>query len=157
MEITQLNLLLGDDDKDDCLFFNEAISELPYSIQLTTVYNGDQVIQWLTSGKNTLPHILFLDLNLPRRNGYECLSQVKQIEVLKSLPVIIISTSFIQKMADQLYNNGAHFYIRKPTEFSKLKTLIHQAIILSLKNNFIQPPLKYYLLTGDLNAYSYTD
>src|SRR5690606_843658 len=71
---------------------------------------------------------LFLDLNMPRKTGYECLSEIRQHKNLKSLPVIIISTSFEHDVVNLLYKNGADFYIRKPGDFSILKHLIHKAI-----------------------------
>jgi CheY-like chemotaxis protein len=117
-------LLLADDDIDDCLFFREAMEELPVHASLTTVNDGVQLIQYLKKNPHPFPSILYLDLNMPRKNGFECLAEIKSNDNLKNLPVIIYSTSFDPDIADRLYENGAHFYIRKPPEFPDLKKVI---------------------------------
>ena len=108
MSSKHLNLLLADDDTDDCIFFKEALKEFPLSTHLTTVHNGEQLMQLLTNETNELPHVLFLDLNMPRKNGFECLSEIKLNKKLKQLPVIIFSTSFEQDDVNLLYKNGAN-------------------------------------------------
>jgi len=144
----KLILLLADDDKDDCLFFKDVLGELPVSAQLTTVHDGEQLMQLLAGKTVELPHVLFLDLNMPRKNGFECLSEIKLDEKLKQIPVIIFSTSFEQDVVNLLYKNGAQYYIRKPAEFSQLKKVIYQALILATQENISQPSKDNFVLTG---------
>jgi CheY-like chemotaxis protein len=118
------NILLADDDIDDCLFFKEALKEFSLPTQLTVVHDGQQLMQLLTNETNELPHVLFLDLNMPRKNGFECLSEIKLDKKLEQLPVIIYSTSFHRKIANMLYETGANYYISKPSEISKLKKAV---------------------------------
>jgi len=118
MDLKQLNILLADDDIDDCVFFKEALSELLISTNITAVHDGEKLMKLLTSITNVLPHILFLDLNMPRKNGFECLTEIKENEKLKNLPVAIFSTSYEQEVVNSLYKNGAQYFIRKPAEFS---------------------------------------
>lgn len=143
----ELNILLADDDKDDCMFFKEALEELELSTQLTTVHDGEQLMKHLTSETNQLPDVLFLDINMPRKNGLTCLKEIKCSESLKALPVIILSTSYDEHIADQLYKNGAQHFICKPTDFSQLKKLIQQALDLVAKENTLQPPRAKFLLS----------
>src|ERR1700733_16016723 len=94
--LTKPNLLLVDDDKDDCIFFKEALESLPVSASLITVNNSEQLMQ-LLSEKIVKPapnSLLFLDLNMPKKNGFEILSELKLDNHLKNLPVIIFSTYF---------------------------------------------------------------
>ncbi len=151
-----IHLLLADDDQDDCLFFAEALEELPLSTHLTTVHDGEQLIQLLAKKTEQLPHVLFLDLNIPRKNGLECLSEIRLNKKLKGLFVIIFSTSSDQDVVDILYENGAHHYIRKPAEFSQLKKVIHRALIIITENRpasktgiVEQPPKETFVLTSD--------
>ena len=125
------NILLADDDTDDCLLFKEALKGLNVSTELTVVYNGEQVMDHLHNTAE-LPHIIFLDLNMPRKNGMACLHEIKNDKKLKSIPVITLSTSFEQSVVSLLYKDGAQFYIRKPNEFDKLKELISLALKLTL-------------------------
>jgi CheY-like chemotaxis protein len=145
----KLNLLLADDDPDDCILFKEAIEELPLSVHLTTVHNGEQLMLRLSKKQNKLPDILFLDLNMPRINGFACLSKIKRNEKLQKLPVIIFSTSFDRFMINLVYKDAAHYYIRKPAEFWQLKKVIYQALTLIGQKNISLPNKKNFVLTGD--------
>src|SRR5215203_94230 len=100
-------ILLADDDEDDCMFFKEALDELSLPVSLNTVGDGVELMDFLKSNLINLPHVLFLDLNMPRKTGFECLSEIKQNEKLKQLPVIIYSTSANPDVIESLYNNGA--------------------------------------------------
>ena len=128
MEEIKHRLLLADDDMDDCIFFKEALEELPLTTSLTTVKDGVELMRLLSGELNSFPDMLFLDLNMPRKTGYECLSEIKSDDKLKHLPVIILSTSFEHDIANLLYKNGADFYLRKPGDFSILKQLIYKTI-----------------------------
>ena len=142
------SVFLADDDKDDCFLFEEALSEIASSVKLTMVHDGEQLMQLLTK-RMDLPRFLFLDLNMPRKNGFECLREIKGDERLKELAVIIFSTSFQQDAADWLYKNGAQHYVRKPSDFTELKKII-QKIISSvdskLAGNLGQPSKENFVL-----------
>jgi CheY-like chemotaxis protein len=148
VKLKPLNILLADDDTDDCSFFKEAVEELLLSTQLTAVNDGEQLMQLLTNETNELPDVLFLDLNMPRKNGFECLSEIKGNQKLRQLPVIIFSTSFEQEVVNLLYKNGAQYFIRKPSEFSQFKKIIHQTFItLIIPQNILQPTRENFVLT----------
>jgi CheY-like chemotaxis protein len=143
-----LNIILADDDTDDCIFFKEAVEELLLSTQLSILHDGEQLMQHLNNEKNELPDVLFLDINMPRKNGFECLSEIKLNQKLKQLPVIIFSTSFEQEVVNLLYKNGAQYFIRKPSEFSQFKKIIHQTFItLIIPQNISQPTRENFVLT----------
>ena len=130
-----LNILLADDDMDDRIFFDKALSEIPVATTLTTVSNGEQLMEWLFENADRLPDVLFLDLSMPRKTGFECLSEIKENEKLRSLTVIMLTTSFTRgidledNLKSTLIKMGAAAYIRKPVQFSELKQFIHQALI----------------------------
>ncbi|HVD96594.1 MAG TPA: response regulator [Cytophagaceae bacterium] len=145
MNSTSIHLLLADDDEDDCLFFQEALDELALDIKFKAVHNGEQLIQYLQEATE-LPTVLFLDVNMPRKNGLEALKEIKQQERLMHLPVIIYSTSFDIETINALYIHGAQFYIRKPTDFKKLKQLIHHALDQVLEAYGMQPPRERFVL-----------
>src|SRR5450432_1255865 len=148
MSSKHLNILLCDDDSDDCYFFNEALENLFLSTNLTAVHDGEQLMQLLTKETNELPHVLFLDLNMPRKNGFECLTEIKHNEKLKQLPVIIFSTSFDKEVANLLYKNGAQYFIRKPSEIPQLQKVILQALTLLTKESVSQPERDDFVLTA---------
>jgi CheY-like chemotaxis protein len=142
MDLKQLNILLADDDIDDCMFFKMAVDDFPSPTRLTIVHDGEKLMEHLTCETNELPHILFLDLNMHRKNGFECLSEIKASEKLLHLPVIMFSTSFEQGVVNQLYENGAQYFIRKPSEFSQFKQIIQQTLTVITQETILSQPSK---------------
>ena len=136
MSSKHLIILLADDDIDDCFIFKKALEELPLSTNLSTVYDGEELMDYLSENSEHLPDVLFLDLNMPRKTGFECLAEIKENEKLKDIPVVMFSTSYPRDknyeldMIDRLSKIGAYHYIRKPGDFAKLKQAIHQALIM---------------------------
>ena len=145
MELKKLNILLADDDMDDCNFFKKALEELSISTNLTVVNDGEQLMKHLLENLDHLPLVLFLDINMPRKNGHECLAEIRQNEKLKDLPVVMFSTSNSWDTINSLFKSGAHVYIHKPSDFTQLKQVIHHAIPLAAEKIFSANPLKYIL------------
>jgi CheY-like chemotaxis protein len=146
MNLQQLNILLADDDTDDRIFFAKALEELTIAANLVSVHDGEQLMNLLIKGTTELPDVLFLDLNMPRKNGFECLSEIKLNDRLKELPVIIFSTSFEQEVVNLLYENGALYFIRKPSEFSKFKRIILQSLALVAPGRGLRPCREDFVL-----------
>ena len=128
-----INILLADDDKDDRYFFKMALKEVSIATHLTTVSDGERLMDYLSENSENLPDVLFLDLNMPRKNGNECLVAIKSDKKLKQLPVIIYSTSLQDAVADVLYKNGAHYYLHK-CDIAILAKSIHRILTLLLEN-----------------------
>jgi CheY-like chemotaxis protein len=143
-----INLLLADDDADDAYFFREAIKGFSGSVNVITVRDGEQLMNYLNENINKLPKLLFLDLNMPRKNGFDCLREIKSNQKLKGLPVIIYSTSDEKDVIRLLYQAGAQFYIQKPDNFSKLKLVIKKAIELAQEMHYNQPQQEKFVLTA---------
>ena len=147
MNPNPVNLLLADDDADDCIFFREALEELPHATELVTVNDGVELMRLLSEDGETLPDAIYLDLNMPRKSGFECLLEIKQNEKLKHLPVIIFSTSFNPEVVNKLRHQGADYYIRKPADFSDLKKIISKSLDL-LSNGNAQPSIDNFILNN---------
>lgn len=145
MNSNQLNILLADDDTDDCVFFKQALDELTIPTNLTTVNNGEQLMNHLSNNENQLPDVIFLDINMPRKNGIECLSEIKQNKAFNNIPVVMFSTTNAWDTINMLFKSGAHVYIHKPSDFSQLKQVIHHALPIAAENKFSTGKLKYIL------------
>ncbi|MCK0159169.1 response regulator [Allomuricauda sp. F6463D] len=122
-----MNIFLADDDEDDRLFFVEALEEIPLDIETSEFSNGVGLMRNLYSDEK-LPDVIFLDLNMPMMNGFECLSDIRNDEKFKKLPVVIYSTSFHEEEVERLKNMGATGYLRKPTSYNQLKTLVYKCL-----------------------------
>jgi CheY-like chemotaxis protein len=147
VKLNPVNLLLADDDADDCIFFKEVLEELPHTTELVTVNDGVELMRLLSGNEESLPDAIFLDLNMPRKSGFECLLEIKQNEKLKHLPVIIFSTSFNPEVVNKLRQQGAEYYIRKPADFSDLKKVISKSLDL-LTNGNSQPSPDNFVLNN---------
>jgi len=143
--LRNIKILLADDDRDDRFFFKEALSELPFSTLLNTFEDGEQLLNYLTENIDNLPDVLFLDLNMPCKNGSESLTEIKLHKKFQQLPVIIYSTSLNSSIADQLYKTGAYYYIRK-AGLLELKNVLHYILNLIVKNKFSKPKRNKFIL-----------
>lgn len=147
MNLDRLNILLADNDADDCFFFKKALEGSYVSTHVTTVPDGEHLMQLLKNETYQLPDVLFLDLDMPRKNGFECLSEIKLNSKLQSLPVVVFSTSFEQDIVNQLYQNGAQYYIRKPSEFLLFEKLILHTLLIIAQKNSTQPTKEEFVIT----------
>ncbi len=143
----QLHVMLADDDIDDCVFFKEAVADLISPTQLTVVHDGEELMHLLTNDASRLPGVLFLDINMPRKNGFECLAEIKASDELKHLPVIIFSTSFEQEVVNLLYKSGAQYFIRKPSEFQQFKKIIQQTLAIIVERNVVLTTMEDFVIT----------
>lgn len=140
-----MNILLADDDIDDCNFFKDALEALPLTTKLQTLHDGEELMNYLIQNQDNLPHVLFLDINMPCKNGFECLSAIKRHDKLKDLPVVMYSTSNSRESIDVLFKTGANLYVRKPSSFPQLVQVIHHALPIAAENIFSNGKLKYIL------------
>lgn len=142
----QLNVLLAEDDLDDQLFFEKALSELPISTKLTTVKDGEELMQYLSGNSaNAIDtDILFLDLSMPCKTGVECLIEIKENSELKELQVVMFTCSFTscihfeKNLINTLERIGADGFIRKPESFDQLKNTIEATLNRLVDKQIIQ-------------------
>ena len=141
-----LKILLADDDKDDRLFFKLALDTLSTPTDLEVVVDGEKLMSYLAENSKKLPDVLFLDLNMPRKNGFECLTEIRLNKIFKNLPVIIFSTSYEQEVVNQLFINGARNFMRKPADFFHLKKIIEKTVHHILKKEATKPLKENFVL-----------
>lgn len=131
------HILLADDDETDRLLFKEAFEELKAKTILTMFNDGVELMNYLIKSNTIVPHLLFLDLNMPGKNGITCLKEIKSIKKLKNISIAIYSTSASEKDMEETFLGGANVYIKKPNDFNKLKLVLEKAI---LTNYIYQDP-----------------
>lgn len=117
------NIFLADDDSDDVFLFREALKEVTNEVNVHTAENGDILLKML-AGKPALPDIIFLDLNMPIKNGFQSLEEIRANAEYNTIPVAILSTSSDEKAIITAHKNGANAYITKPVAFTDLKKII---------------------------------
>jgi CheY-like chemotaxis protein len=147
MNITRpQTIVLADDDADDCVLFEDALREVSINAKLTTTNDGIKLMQFLQNTVPPAPDVIFLDLNMPSKNGFECLDELKHEPRLKDIPVIIFSTSAQSEAINTTYQKGAHHYVCKPANFGLLKMAIQRVLSIDWTANQPQPPKEHFIL-----------
>ncbi len=131
MQPALIYVLLADDDEEDRLFFKEAFEIIKIKTVVKTVNDGIELMNHLTQNGNVLPNILFLDLNMPRKSGMECLVEIKNLDHLKEMAVAIYSTSASEQDIEDAFVKGANVYIKKPDDFGTLRKLLEEVITMN--------------------------
>lgn len=131
MEHKPIHVLVADDDENDRLFFKEAFEEIKIKTVIETVNDGLELMEHLRLPEVTLPHVLFLDLNMPRKGGMECLKEIKSNERFKDISIAIYSTSASEEDIEDAFVEGANVYIKKPDDFEKLKGILSEIITIN--------------------------
>lgn len=128
MSHTIQRIYLADDDSDDRGFFLDALSEIPIKTTIEQFSNGVDLMSFLFNSEHQKPDAIFLDLKMPMMDGFECLADIRDLEPFANVPVIIYSTSFHEKDVERLKKMGATLYLKKPSSFNQLKTLLHKCL-----------------------------
>lgn len=121
--IQEKTIVLADDDSDDRDLFREAMGLVSDSVQLAMVKDGEELMELLTNCPRD-PDMIFLDLNMPRKNGKECLQAISNNDKWRGIPVVIYTTSINPRDVEECRKKGARNFIRKPNSFEELKTLL---------------------------------
>lgn len=124
-------ILLAEDDEDDRQFFVEAIERMKLNTILEMVTDGVFLIDYLKNNPEKRPHLLFLDLNMPRKGGFECLEEIRKDMNIQDLPIAIYSTSNASNDMEEAFRLGANIYIRKPSDFDQLKKIIAKVVTIN--------------------------
>lgn len=126
-----LNIILADDDEDDRMLFSEALDEIAIKTRLSLFKHGQELLDYLFQPHVELPNVIFLDLNMPIKNGMQCLREIRNNPKLKDLHIAIYSTSSSANDIKDTFLNGASIYINKPNCFNKLKETIEKVLNLN--------------------------
>jgi len=132
-----IRILYLDDDDDDHFIFSRVLNDIDPSIQLVSLRDSEKLMEYLLNNIEQLPDYIFLDLNMPKKNGSECLSEIKSNRQLEHIPVIIYSTSYHQDILDLLYERGASYAIRKSSSCKQIKKMVEYVL-----NHDISTPMR---------------
>ena len=127
---TKMTILIADDDADDRMFLEQAMRKNGYEYGIQFVEDGEELMEYLRQqGRyNELnapwPDMLILDLNMPRKNGFQALSEIKDDPILRRLPVIVMTTSSADEDVLKTYSLGVNSFVTKPFNFNRLVEMI---------------------------------
>ena len=141
------SILLADDDTEDCDIFIEVVHHIKPGLPVNLVHNGEQLMRLLhDTHEDELPGLVFLDLNMPLKNGQECLTEIRTNKKFKAVPVVVYSTSSSRQHIDDTFLNGANFYFPKPDSYNDLKVIVSRIFALDWKQ-FMQPQKDKFVIS----------
>ena len=116
--------MIVDDDEDDVELFCDALKDIDGELQCVSASNGEDALIKLNNGDTALPDYIFLDLNMPRLNGKQCLKRLKMDSKLRDIPVIIYTTSKLREDMEETRQLGAVHFLTKPNKLNDLRRAI---------------------------------
>lgn len=129
--MSRITILHVEDDSNDVLLFHHACLKAGITLNLQAVADGDEAITYLRGGDRfvnreqyPLPHLILLDLKMPRVNGFEVMSWLRREEKFRRLPVVVLSSSNHEADVKRAYDAGANSYLVKPVDFNALVALV---------------------------------
>ncbi len=130
MQHQPVDILLAEDNDDDIVLVRESFAAAGITNRLETVKDGDEAMAYLRrEGKYkdaAMPGLLLLDINMPKKGGFEVLQEIKSDPLLRHLPVIMLTTSAREEDIVKSYSEGACSYITKPVNFDEFVRVVQQ-------------------------------
>jgi CheY-like chemotaxis protein len=131
------HVVLADDDQDHGILFEHILKQVDPTKSLTIIKNGEQLIDFLTC---QIPDLLFLDLNMPCKNGHECLKEIRQKLGLADLPVVVYSSSTHMTDIQKSYLHKADLYMVKPFNSLHLRNALESILKMEWRKNYTNQP-----------------
>lgn len=138
-----LNVVLAEDDPDDLVIFQLAIDSLPLDIHLTHEDDGEKLLALL---RRYIPDIIFLDINLPQKNGINCISEIRKDTRLDNVPVIMYTAHTHEKFIGDSFSGGANFYLLKSNSVSELARRLGLVFSVKWKKFSYYPPKSQFVI-----------
>jgi CheY-like chemotaxis protein len=145
-----INILLADDSVDEHFLFIHTIKGIATDVVISTAMNGVELLRQLNKPEAAMPDLLFLDLNMPLKNGKEALAEIRKNEKLAGLNVVIYSTSDEKRDIDETYALGANAYVRKPQDYLELEKTLSDLISLYRDKGAIRFPRSQYVFSSHI-------
>lgn len=120
-----IHLLCAEDDDEDWMLLEEAIDQCS-GVKWHRVVDGQELLDYLRNS-GPLPHMIMLDLQMPKRNGFWALEQIREDPLLKHIPVTVMTTSEAETDIVKSYAIGANVYLVKPPSFEDMAALLAKA------------------------------
>ncbi len=126
-------IILAEDDADDADIFTNTLADINGDVKVE-VYSDGQLLLDALNNTTDFPDIVFLDLNMPVKNGFQCLEEIKQTALWKNVKVVILSTSSHPEQIKTAYDLGADLYLTKSTSYTEFKNTLTNCLQIDLKD-----------------------
>ena len=145
-----VKIILAEDDKDDQELFIEALDATNVPCKVTTVENGQELVDALKNPGESKPDIVFIDINMPIKGGKQALAEIKSDKELKEIPAVMLSTSNHPGDIEETFKQGANLYIQKPSSFTGFILILKKVFLLHWTKTLMDP-LKNIFFVSEKN------
>ena len=136
-------VLVAEDDDEDYELFAEAVSEVSRDISLERVRNGDALMEAL---HGRLPHVLFLDVLMPCKDGKDCIQEIRSHKKFDELPIVVYSSIGSPESIEFFFRHGTNMYVLKPRTYTDLVQVLHKVFAVNWKAMRYYPTLSDFVL-----------
>ena len=144
-----IKILLADDDPDDRFLFQQALNEAKAVASLATVEDGQKLMKYLAQVDGQNPDIIFLDINMPFKDGKQCLREIRANKELDAVPVVIFSTSSYLSDIEETFAYGANLYISKPAFFYDVVKILQKIFSFNWKEDLLKTDKNRFVLQAE--------
>ena len=134
---------MADDDKDDFYILKEAAEKAGEILQVSYAANWLELWRFILK---TIPDVLFLDMNMPVKDGMECLQLIRKEKKYDNIPILIYSTSVSRTDIDKAYKNGANYFIVKPDALDDVTSIIKKLLSMGKEALLAVPPREEFVI-----------
>ena len=142
MTETSFNIFYTDDDLDDHELFADVVASISSNHMIYPQYNGQELLNMLRL-PHPKPDLIFLDLNMPKKNGFEVLKEMKEDDDLLGIPIVVFSTSLDEQIIKTCKGLGANLYLTKPDSYPVMKKMINDVLSINWKKRDLTSNFEY--------------
>ena len=140
-----LHVLLADDDVDDYQLLTDAFEQSGIQLTFSWAQDGDKLLSLLETGAR--PDLILLDINMPTKNGIECLYEIRSKQEFSQLPIVIYSTTNYKINIDACYKGGANLYVVKPNSFDEIVSMVKKICTREWTRTVTTPAIEYFMVS----------
>lgn len=142
-----VKIILAEDDKDDQELFIDALDEADIPSDVTTVENGQQLVDALKDKSQPDPDIIFIDINMPVKGGKQALEEIKGDKDLRDIPAVMLSTWDHPADIEDTFGKGADLYVQKPNSFAGFVLLLKKVFLLHWAKALLRPVISLFFVS----------
>ncbi len=142
-----VKIILAEDDKDDQELFIDALDAADLPSEVTTVENGQELLDALKDKSQSDPDIIFIDINMPVKGGKQALAEIKGDKELRDIPTVMLSTWDHPSDIEDAFDKGADLYVQKPSSFAGFVLVLKKVFLLHWAKALLRPVISLFFVS----------
>lgn len=142
--LVKRDIMLAEDDNDDVLIFEIAMAQAAFPYALRHAKDGEVLFIML---KEKIPYILFLDINIPCKDGVACINEIRKNRDYDNMPVIMFTSNMAKSIMEECFRSGANYYMVKSNTINGLVDNLKKVFSIDWENYMHYPPQNQFILS----------